>query len=108
VAALAAGLISTPPRLPGAALGSVLLLRVEWALALFAALLLAIVVLVRAWYGLLPSEISGRGVRYAEAYETQTAVNESAAALEGLKVQVAALAHQLAKLQTGDDPAKRR
>ena len=66
-AVVVAMVIATPRTLPGAALGSVLILRVEWAVALFAALLLAIVVLARAWEGRLPSEISGRGVKYADA-----------------------------------------
>jgi hypothetical protein len=96
-------LIATPRELPGAALGSVLVLRVEWAVALFAALLLAIVVLARAWEGRLPSEISGRGVKYADAVKTQTAVDESAEALRELRGQVAALQRDIFELQTAAD-----
>jgi hypothetical protein len=66
-AVAAAIVIPTPTKLPGAALGSVLVGRVEWAVAVFAALLLGTVVLVRAWQGVPPSEISGRGLKYADA-----------------------------------------
>jgi hypothetical protein len=102
-AAVAAVLISTPAKLPGAALGSVLVLRVEWAVALFAALLLLTVVLLRAWQGLLPSEISGRGVKYADADKTQAAVNESAEALDELRSQLGTLRRELLELQAADD-----
>jgi hypothetical protein len=53
-----------PDHLPSIALGSVFLLCVERTVALFAVCLLLVVVLVEAWRGNLPMEISGRGVKY--------------------------------------------
>jgi polyhydroxyalkanoate synthesis regulator phasin len=57
------------------------------------------VVLARAWEGRLPSEISGRGVKYADAGKTQSAVDESAEALAELRRQVAAIQREVIELQ---------
>lgn len=50
---------------PGVALGSGLLLELERAVAIWAIVLLGLVVGDQALVGRLPDEISGRGVRYA-------------------------------------------
>lgn len=52
---------------PGVALGSGFVLEVERALALWVTWLLALVVGDQALQGRLPDEISGRGVKYADA-----------------------------------------
>lgn len=49
---------------PGVALGSGLLLELERAMAIWAIVLLVLVVSDQALVGRLPDEISGRGVRY--------------------------------------------
>lgn len=68
VGALLSGLAGPPEgSLPGVALGSVALLLVERAVAFFAAWMIVLVVVAQAARGRLPIEISGRGVRYAEA-----------------------------------------
>lgn len=69
VAALIASVITGLPagRLPGVALGSGLLLFVERAVAFFAAWMICLVIVAQALRGRLPTEISGRGVRYATA-----------------------------------------
>jgi hypothetical protein len=60
--------IETPPAGPPAiAFGSETVLVVERTVALFAAWMLALVVLAESWRGQLPLEISSRGVRYADA-----------------------------------------
>lgn len=51
---------------PGVALGSGLLLELERAVAVWAIVLLGLVVGDQALRGRLPDEISGRGVRYAD------------------------------------------
>lgn len=68
---LSVGAGSPTGSLPGVALGSVALLLAERAVALFATWMLAVVVVVRAFRDQLPVEISGRGVRYAEAESVQ-------------------------------------
>jgi hypothetical protein len=61
-------LIEPPTRdLPGIALGSSAILVIERIAMLFAVWLLALVVIARALVGELPIEISGRGLRYADA-----------------------------------------
>lgn len=75
--------------LPGVALGSEAILVVERIAALFAAWLLAVVVMGRALGGQLPSEISGRGVRYADGGTTQDALADVRAALGRLDGEVA-------------------
>lgn len=62
-ASLATG---TPENLPAAALQSGVVLHAERAAGLFAVLFLALLVLVRAFQGRLPEELSGRGLRYAD------------------------------------------
>lgn len=75
IASTATGQPSDP--LPGVALGSEPLLIVERAVAFFAAWMLLVVVVAQALKGRLPTEISGRGVRYADA-DASAATKKSA------------------------------
>lgn len=77
--------------LPGVALGSQALLVVERAVAFFAAWLLVLVVVAQAFRGRLPTEISGRGVRYADAEAAGDAAAESERAFDELNKRVAVL-----------------
>jgi hypothetical protein len=87
----------TPQHVPAVALGSPLLLCLERTLAMFAGVLVLMVVLVEAWRGNLPAEISGRGVRYerlrkgtADALASLTkAVAEERKAREVLEARMA-------------------
>lgn len=72
---------------PGVALGSGLLLELERAVAVWAVVLLALVVGDQALRGRLPDEIGGRGVRYA----AEERVDEVAGANGDLGDRVAAL-----------------
>jgi hypothetical protein len=87
--------------LPGVALGSETLLIVERAAAFFAALLFLVVVLVRAWEGALPEEVSGRGVKYASREAAEEARDAAADALEELRVAQGELAERLDALERG-------
>ena len=92
--------------LPGAALGSGPLLIVERAVAFFAAWLLFVVVVVQAQRGHLPTEISGRGVRYAEA----DAVGKRQAKMEAVahrhEVEIAQLREAVVSLDRRHSNAK--
>jgi hypothetical protein len=67
VASLVAAVARAAPHtLPTIALGSDIVLYVERAAAVFAVLFLALLVIYRAFLGELPSELSGRGVKYAD------------------------------------------
>ncbi len=74
--------------LPGVALGSAAVLVVERTVGLFAAWLFVLVVMARALVGQLPSEISGRGVRYADRDTTRDALAEVRSTLERLDGEV--------------------
>lgn len=82
---------SSDDALPGVALGSHALLVVERAVAFFAAWLLVLVVVAQAFKGRLPTEISGRGVRYADADAAQAAAADTEAALNVVRRDVAHL-----------------
>jgi hypothetical protein len=77
--------------LPGVALGSQTLLVVERGVAFFAAWLLVLVVSAQALRGRLPIEVSGRGVRYADAVSAQGVAADTEAALSVLRDDVADL-----------------
>lgn len=92
--ALAASLIEgVPPRLPGIALGSMVLLHAERTLAALAIVVAVATLLVRAAQGRLPVEVSTTGLRY-EA----TASERFAEAFQHLEGQVAKLELELGKL----------
>jgi len=57
------------------------------------------VVLVRAFQGRLPSELSGRGVKYAEREATEEIRDTTATALEGLEVAYRELATRVEALE---------
>lgn len=63
--------LEIPEPLPGVALGAAPVLVVERTAVLFLAWMLVLVMLVEASDGRLPLEISGRGVRYADAATTE-------------------------------------
>lgn len=75
IASTVTGLPAGP--LPGIALGSQPLLLVERTLTFFAAWMVLLVVVVQALRGHLPTEISGRGVRYADATATKARTEEA-------------------------------
>ena len=86
--------------LPGVALGSRTLLVVERAIAFFAAWLLVLVVLAEAFNGRLPTEVSGRGVRYADTSQTQGGLTSTEMALRKLDEETNALKRNVARLST--------
>jgi len=97
VLAVGASLVSgIPESLPGVALGSSVTLHAERAAVFFVGLLLALVVLVRAFQGRLPSELSGRGVKYADRQGTEQIRDTTATALEQLE---AAHRHLMARVE---------
>lgn len=89
--------------LPGIALDAKAILVVERIAVLFAAWLLVQVVVVRALLGELPIEISGRGLRYADARTAQDGLIDSESALERAEVQFHALRERVATLEAGHD-----
>jgi hypothetical protein len=88
--------------LPGVALGSETVLVVERVLALFAAWLLVLVVVAQAFRGRLPTEVSGRGVRYADGSETQDSLASTQEALSELDGEMKAFRRHVEDLTTRD------
>lgn len=74
--------------LPGVALGSTLILAVERVVALFAAWMAMVIVVVRALAGDLPTEISGQGLKYADAATAGRAAARTEAALDSLRSEI--------------------
>ena len=98
--ALGASLVTgMPEKLPGVALGSPVVLHAERVVAIFAAALLVLVVLVRAFQGMLPTELSGRGVKYAQREATEEIRDATATALEGLQTAQRVLAARVDALE---------
>lgn len=85
--------------LPGVALGSPALLLAERTVAFFAIWLIVLVVCSQALEGRLPTEISGRGVRYADAEKTQGTVGGIHEILRSLDDEYKDLRHELAELE---------
>jgi hypothetical protein len=86
--------------LPGVALDSAALLILERAVAFFAAWMVFVVVVGRALRGHLPIEVSGRGLRYAEAEileETRTGAED---AMRDVWLELGRLGREVAELQT--------
>jgi hypothetical protein len=94
--------------LPAVALQSQTVLVVERVAVLFAAWLLALVVVARALAGELPMEISGRGVKYADRAMSQDELLASRRAIDDLKVQVEALADSVAVIERSVSVEHRR
>ncbi len=92
--------IETPPTgAPGIAFASETVLVVERTVALFVAWMLALVILAESWSGRLPLEISGRGVRYAEAASGNAGLETTSAALARIQTQLDAQDRSLSDLQ---------
>ena len=89
--------------LPGVALGSGAILVVERIATLFAAWLLVLVVVARALTGELPIEISGRGLRYADAATAQAGLDDSERAFERVREEIAALQEVIAIFDARQD-----
>lgn len=89
--------------LPGVALESRAILAVEQITILFAAWLLALVVIARSLAGELPIEISGRGVRYANAATAQAGLVDSERAFERIDEDIATLHDTIAALAAKQD-----
>lgn len=112
VASIVAGVfLIEPPSddLPGVALGSEAILAIERIATLFAAWLLTLVVIARALTGELPIEISGRGLRYADAATAQHGLIDSERAFERFDEEMKALQGAIAILETRMDqwPSRR-
>ena len=102
-------LIEAPAEpLPGVALGSGTILVVERIAALFGIGLLVLVVVVRALRGELPVEVSGRGVRYADAEISQVGLSDSERALSDLDREVRTLAQAVVDLGEQQDTSRTR
>ena len=80
------------------ALGSPAVLIVERVSLLFGVWLAFALVAVEAWRGRLPIEISGRGVRYAEAAAGQEMADRARVALGRHDEDIAALRREIAEL----------
>jgi hypothetical protein len=92
--------IDTPPAgAPGVAFGSEAVLVVERTVVLFVAWMLVLVILAESWSGRLPLEISGRGVRYAEATATHASADVASTALEDIQAQLEEQDRSIADLQ---------
>jgi hypothetical protein len=89
-----------PDALPGVALGSQTLLVAERGVAFFAIWLLVLVVVAQAFKGRLPIEISGRGVRYADADQTQDSITATRQALRRLDEATETLKRDVASLRS--------
>jgi hypothetical protein len=87
--------------LPGVALGSAPLLFVERSVAFFAAWMLCLVIVVQALRGHLPTEISGRGVRYANAEGMEATKDEAQQAMQRLSGTVDRLRWELLVAERG-------
>jgi hypothetical protein len=89
--------------LPGIALDAKAILVVERIAVLFGAWLLVQVVVVRALPGELPIEISGRGLRYADASTAQDGLVDSETALERVDDQLRALRERVVMIEASRD-----
>lgn len=88
-------LAGTPAKPPAIALDSMALLNVERAASTFAILLLALVVIHRAFEGRLPDELSGRGVKYTPLDESAALRAELAASVRDVSTELDRVRRQL-------------
>lgn len=107
-AAVAAATVEPPPRLPGVALGSTELLILERTVALFAGWMVLAVVVIEAWRGRLPLEISGRGVRYADVPAAEAMARATDGAVEQLWTELDAQRIDIANMQGRFEEWERR
>lgn len=68
---------------------------------LFAAWLLVLVVIARALNGELPIEISGRGLRYADAATAQAGLGDSERAFDRVDEEIRVLQEAIVALEAG-------
>jgi len=102
--------LPVPRELPGVALGSTELLRVERSLAFFYAFLLVLVPLARGLQGQLPIELSTRGARWQESTAASegaisaldSRVDASSHELDRVNSELLALGERLARLEESD------
>lgn len=80
------------------ALGSPLVLVVERTVLLLAGWLFLLVVACQGWQGRLPIEVSGGGVKYADAEAGQVVVDQAEAALLRHDTDIDALRREIADL----------
>jgi hypothetical protein len=90
---------------PGVALGSGLLLELERAVAVWAVVLLALVVGDQALRGRLPDEIGGRGVRYAAQEQLDALAGETAEVSSDAADRLGALEKAVEQLRQGQASA---
>jgi hypothetical protein len=98
-----------PADLPGLALGSSVLLVAERAFALLAIWMTVVVIVLQAFRHQLPVEISGRGVRYAEAQSVRAIGHRTDDALQEMDADIRWLRRTVAGLldaETGTDRRK--
>ena len=98
-------LAGVPERLPAAALESTVILYALRAVAIFAALFLALLVIYRGLLGELPNELSGRGVRYADRDAVDQLRSELSDAIARLQENQEDLRNAVAQIidDPGDD-----
>ena len=101
VGCLLAGMEPSVPDhgLPGVALGSTLVLSAERVGVLFAVWLFVFVVIARAWRGEMPTEVSGRGVKYADGEGTRESVGAAEAGLRELKFDIEQIRVELMRVE---------
>jgi hypothetical protein len=80
--------LEIPEPLPGVALGAAPVLVVERTAILFLAWMLALLILSESFHGRLPLEISGRGVRYADASTSEDMARTGAATLARMESEL--------------------
>jgi hypothetical protein len=80
-----------PGKLPGVALGSPAILRLERIAAAMAVLLVAFTLVIRAFQGDLPVELSGRGVKWTPRETTERIQGETAIAVQEIRQSVSDL-----------------
>jgi hypothetical protein len=100
VGAVILGVASEAPvNLPGIALGSTALLLAERMVALFAIWMAIAVVVIRAFRNQIPVEISGRGVRYAEAEDVEAKSTSTEGILHDVDAEIRWLRDAVLELQ---------
>ena len=99
-ASLAASVVvGSPDPLPAAAMGSDVVLHAERTAAVFVLLFLALLVLVRAFQGRLPEELSGRGLKYAERDAVDGVRSELLSSMKEIQAAQAATTAAIADLR---------
>lgn len=87
-----------PQALPDVALESIVLFHLERVAAIVASSVFVLVILVRAWRGELPSEVSSQGIKYA----TTTTADATGDAMLALRSTVAALQTRMDRIEDAD------